>query len=186
MSDTFNDPLEQRIKERIRTIRGWPAPHVNFRDVTTLFDDPDVFGDAIDTLAKAALENGITRIAAIDARGFILGAALASQTRLPLTLVRKAGKLPPPCRSESYELEYGKASVEIRTDACSDNDTIMLVDDLIATGGTLRAAARLLKGLGARIALVAAIIDLPELGGSRLLSDDGMRVLALCRFSETE
>ncbi len=186
MSDSFNSPLEQRIKNRIRTIRGWPAPSVNFRDVTTLFDDPDIFGDAVETLAEAAGAHGISRIAAIDARGFVLGAALASKAGLPLTLVRKAGKLPPPCISESYELEYGKGAIETRADACSDMDTIMLVDDLIATGGTLRAAAKLLKSLGARIPLIAAIIDLPELGGSRLILEDGIKVMALCRFSETE
>jgi len=186
MTEHSNSPLEQRIKNRIRTIRGWPAPGVNFRDVTTLFDDPEVFGEAVKTLAETAIEHGINRIAAIDARGFILGAALAYKTELPLTLVRKAGKLPPPCISESYELEYGKGAIEIRADACSAKDTILLVDDLIATGGTLRAAAKLLNRLGARIALVGAIIDLPELGGSRLLLEDGIEVLALCRFSETE
>src|SRR5690606_29903509 len=119
-------------------------------------------------------------VAAIDARGFIIGGALAYQLHKPFVLVRKKGKLPYHTIAEDYSLEYGSASIEIHADACRAGDRVLLVDDLIATGGTLLAAARLFKALHAEVAAVAAIIDLPELGGSQKLRDAGFSVHALC------
>ena len=124
--------------------------------------------------------------AAVDARGFIIGGALAYQMHKPFALVRKKGKLPYRTVSEDYTLEYGTASVEIHADACKPGERVLIIDDLIATGGTLLAAAKLFQVLHGEVVGVAAIIDLPELGGSQRLGASGLRVHTLCSFSESE
>jgi adenine phosphoribosyltransferase len=174
------------LKSRIRTVRGWPKPGINFRDVTTLFQDPDAFRMTIEAFARDCAQRRIDLIAAVDARGFIIGGALAYQLHKPFVLVRKKGKLPHKTISEDYTLEYGKATVEIHADACKPGDRVLIVDDLIATGGTLLAAASLFRALRGEVVGVAAIIDLPELGGSQKLRAAGLQVLALCEFSEAE
>jgi adenine phosphoribosyltransferase len=174
------------IKSRIRTVRDWPKPGVNFRDATTLFHDPAAFRAAIDAFAADCARQRIDIIAAVDARGFILGGALAYQLGKPFALVRKKGKLPYKTVSEDYHLEYGTAAVEIHADACKAGDRILIVDDLIATGGTLRAATKLFRVLHGEVLGVAALIDLPELGGSAKLRAAGLNVHALCAFSEAE
>ena len=126
------------------------------------------------------------RIAAVDARGFILGGAVAYETHQPFALVRKKGKLPFKTVSADYALEYGTATIEIHPDACKAGERILIVDDLIATGGTLLAAAQLFRQLGGEVVGVAAVIDLPELGGSAKLRAAGLAVHTLCEFSETE
>jgi len=128
----------------------------------------------------------INLIAAVDARGFIIGGALAYQLHQPFMLVRKKGKLPFRTVSADYELEYGSATIEIHADACKAGDRVLIVDDLIATGGTVLAATKLIRALGAEVVGVAAIVDLPELGGSRKLRSAGLNVHALCEFNETE
>jgi adenine phosphoribosyltransferase len=178
--------LSAFLKSRVRTVRGWPKTGVNFRDVTTLFHDPAAFQAVIDALSAKCAELGTDLVAAVDARGFILGGALAYKMGKPVVLVRKKGKLPGKTVSEDYALEYGTATVEIHADACQPGDRVLIVDDLIATGGTLLAAAKLFKALRGEVAGVAAIIDLPELGGSRRLGEAGLRVQALCSFSENE
>ncbi len=178
--------LADYLKARIRTVRDWPQPGVNFRDVTTLFNDPNAFRVMIEAFSMDCLEAEVDVIAAIDARGFIIGGALSYQLHKPFALVRKKGKLPYRTLSEDYSLEYGSATIEINEDACSPGQRVLLVDDLIATGGTLLAAAKLFQKLGAQVAGVAAIIDLPELGGSQKLRDAGLPVHALCAFHETE
>ncbi len=174
------------LKARVRTVRGWPKPGVNFRDVTTLFQDPEAFRVMVEAFAADCVKLKVDHIAAVDARGFIIGGALAHQLHKPFVLVRKKGKLPHKTISADYALEYGSATVEIHADACKPGDRILIVDDLIATGGTLLAAAQLFRQLGADVAGVAAAIDLPELGGSAKLRAAGLKVHALCEFSETE
>ena len=179
-------PLADFLKSRIRTVRDWPKPGINFRDVTTLFQDPGAFRRAIEAFGQDSAQNRIDLIAAVDARGFIIGGALAFQLGKPFVLVRKKGKLPHRTISEDYTLEYGKATVEIHADACKPGDRVLIVDDLIATGGTLLAAASLFRTLHADVVGVAAIIDLPELGGSAKLRAAGLLVHALGEVSESE
>jgi adenine phosphoribosyltransferase len=178
--------LSDYLKSRIRTVRDWPKVGVNFRDVTTLFHDPDAFRVMIEAFSLDCLKHRIDVVAAVDARGFIVGGALAYQMHKPFALVRKKGKLPYQTVSEDYTLEYGSASVEIHADACKPGERILIVDDLIATGGTLLAAKKLFQVLHGEVVGVAAVIDLPELGGSQRLRDAGLKVHALCSFTETE
>ena len=178
--------LSDFLKARVRTIRGWPKDGINFRDVTTLFHDPEAFRVMVEAFAIDCTQQRIDLIAAVDARGFIVGGALAYQLHKPFVLVRKKGKLPYRTLSADYALEYGSATIEVHTDACAPGDRVLIVDDLIATGGTLRAAAGLFRRLGGTVVGVAAVIDLPELGGSAALRADGLVVHTLCAFSEHE
>jgi adenine phosphoribosyltransferase len=174
------------LKARVRTIPGWPKAGVNFRDVTTLFHDPEAFRVMVEAFALDCTQQRIDLIAAVDARGFIVGGALAYQLHKPFVLVRKKGKLPHKTISADYALEYGTATVEIHADACKPGDRILILDDLIATGGTLLAATQLFRRLGGVVVGVAGIIDLPELGGSAKLRAAGLNVHTLCEFSENE
>lgn len=178
--------LAQFLKTRVRTVRDWPKPKVNFRDVTTLFSDAEAFRLIVRALAEEANRLRVNRIAAVDARGFILGGAVAYETHQAFALVRKKGKLPFKTISAEYDLEYGTAKIEIHADACQPGDRVLIVDDLIATGGTLLAAAKLFGELGGTVAGVTAVIDLPELGGSAKLRAAGLSVQTLCAFSEHE
>ena len=178
--------LAAYLKARVRTVRNWPKPGVNFRDVTTLFSDPDTIRVMVEAFSLDCTRLGVDIIAAVDARGFILGGALAYQMHKPFVPVRKKGKLPFRTVSQDYALEYGTAAVEIHTDACKPGNRVLIVDDLIATGGTLLAAAKLFQSIGGTVAGVAAIIDLPELDGSRRLREAGFDVHALCAFAEEE
>jgi adenine phosphoribosyltransferase len=183
----MNPPeLAAFLKTRVRTVRDWPKPSVNFRDVTTLFGDPDAFRAIVQAFATEATRLKVNRVAAVDARGFILGGAVAYVTHTPFALVRKKGKLPFKTIAADYALEYGTATIEIHADACAPGDRVLIVDDLIATGGTLVAAVKLFRQLGGNVAGVAAVIDLPELGGSAKLRADGLAVYTLCEFSEAE
>ena len=178
--------LAQFLKTRVRTVRDWPKPKVNFRDVTTLFADADAFRVMIEAFSAETERVRADRIAAVDARGFILGGAVAYATRRPFALVRKKGKLPFKTVAADYQLEYGSATIEIHADACRPGERVLIVDDLIATGGTLCAASQLFQQLGGEVVSVAAVIDLPELGGSAKLRAAGLAVHTLCEFSETE
>jgi adenine phosphoribosyltransferase len=174
------------LKSKIRTVRDWPKPGVNFRDVTTLFQDAGAFRATIDALADATAPLRADLVAAVDARGFILGGVLAYKLGKPFVLIRKQGKLPYETVAQSYKLEYGTATIEVHADACQPDDRVVIVDDLIATGGTLLAAAKLFRVLRGEVVGVVAIIDLPDLGGSRRLKEAGLTVTTLCAFSETE
>lgn len=178
--------MESEIKRRIRTVRDWPRPGVNFRDVTTLFQDRDGLALAVDGVAERVSGGSVDLVAAVDARGFIIGGAVAYRLGLPFTMIRKKGKLPHLTVSADYELEYGSATLEVHADACEPGQRVLVVDDLIATGGTLLAATSLFRRLGGEVEGVIAVIDLPELGGSQRLRDAGIRVSALCSFSEDE
>ncbi len=178
--------LSAEIKRRIRTVRGWPKSGVNFRDVATLFQDRDGLRLVVEGLVEIVSGSTLDLIAAVDARGFIIGGALAYRLGLPFSMVRKKGKLPHVTVSADYQLEYGSATIEVHADACRPGERVLLVDDLIATGGTLLAAVGLFRGLGGHVAAIAAVIDLPELGGARRLREAGVPVHALCEFTEDE
>lgn len=171
------------LQQRVRTVADWPQPGVQFRDITPLLDDPLTLRLMIDALAARYREAAPTHIAGLEARGFILGPALAYILGAGFIPIRKKGKLPAAVFAEEYALEYGQATLEIHRDACGKGDRVVLVDDLIATGGTMAAGWRLLERLGAQVIEAAAIIDLPDLGGSAALRTAGYRTFSLCEFS---
>ena len=173
------------LRALIRTIPDYPKPGILFRDVTTLLADAVGFRQTVEALAAPYVAPGaarIDRIAAIEARGFILGGALADRIRAGFVPVRKRGKLPHTTVGVDYTLEYGVDRLEVHADAVRPGDRILIVDDLIATGGTALAAVELIEGLGGVVVGVAAIVDLPDLGGSARLRALGHAVHALCAF----
>jgi len=163
------------LRQHIRTVSDWPAPGVQFRDITPLLQDPKVFRILIDAFVHRYMDPDKRPdvVAGLDARGFILGAVIAYELNVGFVPIRKKGKLPFTTVEETYELEYGSATVELHTDAVKPGDKVLLIDDLIATGGTMMAGKKLLEKLGATVMEGAAIVDLPELGGSKLLQDTG-------------
>ncbi len=170
------------IRRHIRTVPDWPAPGVQFRDITPLLSTPRVFRVLIDAFVHRYFDVRPAAIAGLDARGFILGAVLAYELNVGFVPIRKKGKLPYTTVEETYELEYGSATVEMHTDAVAPGDRVVLIDDLIATGGTMMAGKRLLERLGARVIEGAAIVDLPELGGSMRLREAGLPLFTLVNF----
>lgn len=171
------------IRNHIRTVPDWPAPGVQFRDITPLLQDPRVFRVLIDQFVHRYFDVRPDVIAGLDARGFILGSVLAYELNVGFVPIRKKGKLPFTTVEETYELEYGSATVELHTDAVKPGDRVVLVDDLIATGGTMMAGKRLLEKLGATVIEGAAIVDLPELGGSARLREAGLPLFTLVDFA---
>ena len=170
------------IKSRIRTIPDHPKPGVMFRDITTLLLDPEGLRGAVDGMLAAFSGARVDKVAGIEARGFILGGAVAYRLGAGFVPVRKKGKLPWNTVGQDYTLEYGTDRVEIHTDAIATGEQILLVDDLIATGGTANAALELIQKAGGKVVGCAFIIDLPDLGGSRRLRERGVSVRALCEF----
>jgi adenine phosphoribosyltransferase len=170
------------IRVHIRTVPDWPAPGVMFRDITPLLQNPKVFRVLVDEFVHRYFDVKPDAIAGLDARGFILGAVVAYELNVGFVPIRKKGKLPFTTVAESYELEYGNATVELHTDAVKAGDRVVLIDDLIATGGTMLAGKRLLERLGATVLEGAAIVDLPELGGSQRLRDSGLPLFTLVSF----
>ncbi len=170
------------VRDYIRTIPDFPHKGIMFRDVTTLFSDARGFRIAIDQLLDPYAGTRIDKVIGLEARGFILGGAVAHQLGVGFVPIRKKGKLPGEVHSQDYKLEYGEATVEIHTDALHPGERVLVVDDLLATGGTAEAGIRLLEKLGAEIAGCAFIIDLPELGGRARLEAMGIEVHALCAF----
>jgi len=175
------DPAEF-LKQTIRTVPDWPKPGIMFRDITPLFQNRRALRILIDVMVQRYIDSDLDYIAGLDARGFIIGPILAYELILGFIPIRKQGKLPFETVSESYQLEYGHATVEIHADACKPGDRIVLVDDLIATGGTMMAGKILLEKLGAEIVEAAAIIDLPGLGGSHRLRESGLPLFTVCEF----
>tara|TARA_Y100001960_G_scaffold300391_1_gene349426 strand:- start:419 stop:946 length:528 start_codon:yes stop_codon:yes gene_type:complete len=169
-------------KSLIRTIPDYPEKGVMFRDITTLLQDPFGFRKAVDELVQPHAGLRIDAVAGIEARGFILGGAVAHQLSVGFVPVRKKGKLPWDTIGEDYELEYGTDRVEIHRDAVETGSKILLVDDLIATGGTAKAAIKLLRQVGADVIGCSFVIDLPELGGRARIEEMGLKVLTLCEF----
>lgn len=170
------------LKNLIRTIPDYPKPGIMFRDITTLLGDPRGFRRLVDELVQPLAGAKIDKVAGIEARGFILGGAIAHQLSVGFIPVRKKGKLPYETLSEPYELEYGTDAVEIHIDAVEKGERILVVDDLIATGGTAIAAINLLERAGAVIELCSFVVDLPDLGGSEKLRALDKKVVSLVEF----
>ena len=170
------------LKKYIRTIPDYPRAGIQFRDITTLIADPVAFRATIDELIWPFLRTDIKYVVGIEARGFILGGAIAHELGLGFIPIRKKGKLPGKTLSRSYTLEYGEDAVEIHQDALSHGEKVLLVDDLIATGGTAVAALELLADTGAEVVAACFVIDLPELGGLKRLKDKGVQVHTLIEY----
>ncbi|MEL7279659.1 MAG: adenine phosphoribosyltransferase [Pseudomonadota bacterium] len=175
-------PATTTVQHYIRTIPNFPHEGIMFRDVTTLFADPRGFRMAIDQLLHPYAGARIDKVVGLEARGFILGGAVAHQLSVGFVPVRKAGKLPGKVISQAYDLEYGSAEMELHDDAIAPGEKILLVDDLLATGGTAEAGIKLIEQLGGEIVSCAFIVDLPELGGRRKLEAMGMDVHTVCEF----
>ncbi|MEQ8558938.1 MAG: adenine phosphoribosyltransferase [Henriciella sp.] len=170
-------------KTKIRTVPDYPAQGIMFRDVTTLMSDPGAFSNAIGDLCRPFENMNISKVAGIDARGFILGGAMALKLGAGFLPLRKPGKLPYKTWSEPYELEYGSDALHMHTDGVSEGENVLLVDDLIATGGTAEAGVKLLRRGKADIVAAAFLVDLPEIGGSRRLRELGIDVMSLVTFT---
>jgi adenine phosphoribosyltransferase len=178
---TTSTPAET-IKSLIRTVPDWPSAGIQFRDITPLLASPRGFRVLIDEFVHRYFDVRPDAIAGLDARGFIIGAVVAYELNVGFVPIRKKGKLPFTTVEETYELEYGSATVELHTDAVKPGDRVVLIDDLIATGGTMMAGRRLLERLGATVIEGAAIVDLPELGGSARLRESGLPLFTLVDF----
>ena len=170
------------VKDYIRTIADFPHEGIMFRDVTTLFADARGFRMAIDQLLHPWAGEKIDKVVGLEARGFIIGGAIAHQLSKGFVPIRKKGKLPGQTLSQAYKLEYGEAIMEIHEDAIQPGERVLIVDDLLATGGTCGAGIKLIERLGGEIVGCSFIVDLPELGGRKLLEDLGMSVSVLCEF----
>lgn len=180
-----NTSVTDYLRAHIRTVPDWPTPGVQFRDITPLLQDAKVFRVLIDAFVHRYMDAARRPdvVAGLDARGFILGAVVAYELNIGFVPIRKKGKLPFTTVEETYELEYGSATVELHTDAVKPGHRVLLIDDLIATGGTMMAGKKLLERLGAQVMEGAAIVDLPELGGSDKLRATGMPLFTLLDFS---
>lgn len=176
------DPA-QYVRSLIRSVPDWPKPGVTFRDITPVLQDPRSFRVLVDLFVYRYMQQRLDLVAGVDARGFILGSVLAYELNLGFVPVRKKGKLPFRTVAEEYTLEYGNSSVEMHTDSVRPGQRVLLIDDLIASGGTMVAASKLLQRLGANVIEAAAIIDLPELGGSQAILDAGLPVYTVCQFT---
>ena len=179
-------PIEEEeeeldLKSSIKTTPHWPKPGIMFRDISSMLRNPKAFQLAVKKLKERYQDQNITKIAAIDSRGFIFGGILAQELNLPLVLIRKKGKLPPEVVSQEYQLEYGTDTIEIHKDAIDENDNVLVLDDLLATGGTLSAACQLVQKLGGKVHEAAIIIDLPDLKGREKLNQ--FKVFSLVEFA---
>ena len=180
-----NISVNQYLRDHIRTVPDWPAPGIQFRDITPLLQDAKVFRVLIDAFVHRYMspDRRPDVVAGLDARGFIIGAVVAYELNVGFVPIRKKGKLPFTTVEETYELEYGSATVELHTDAVKPGQRVLLIDDLIATGGTMMAGRRLLERQGAVVTEGAAIVDLPELGGSTKLRESGLSLFTLVDFA---
>lgn len=174
--------LTDELEASIRTIHDYPQPGILFRDITTLLGQPRAFRRAVDELVHPYAGQQISKIAGIEARGFILGGAMAHQLSAGFVPIRKKGKLPHETVRVAYSLEYGVDEMEMHKDAVTEGESVILVDDLIATGGTAEGAVKLLRQMGANIVAACFVIDLPDLGGRRKLEDLGVQVRTLIEY----
>jgi len=170
------------IRDYIRTIPDFPHEGILFRDVTTLFGDPEGLRLSVDMIVEVCRRMHIDKVAGLEARGFILGGAVAHQLGLGFVPIRKSGKLPGATIAEHYALEYGTATMELHEDALQAGERVLLVDDLIATGGTAAAGIKLVERLGAQVVQASFIIDLPDLKGREVVEGMGVPVQVLCAF----
>jgi adenine phosphoribosyltransferase len=174
--------LDSELKDAVRTIPDYPKPGILFRDITTLLGSPMAFRRAVDQLVAPWAGGKIDKVAGIEARGFILGGAVAHQLSAGFVPIRKKGKLPHATVSIAYSLEYGVDEMEMHSDAVAPGERVILIDDLIATGGTAEAAVKLLKSIGAEVVAACFVIDLPDLGGARKIEALGVPVRTLMAF----
>ncbi len=170
------------IKSRIRTIPHYPHQGIMFRDITTLLKDPVGLRATVQAIVQRYRDAGIDKVAGIESRGFIIGTPVAYELGLGFVPVRKKGKLPAATIGRDYQLEYGTDRIEIHTDAIRQGDRVLLIDDLIATGGTAEAAAGLIQEMGGDVVECCFVIDLPDIGGRTRLEQQGHSVFALCEF----
>ncbi|MGJ8563675.1 MAG: adenine phosphoribosyltransferase [Alphaproteobacteria bacterium] len=170
------------LKDTIRTIPDFPKPGIMFRDITTLMTNRRAFAEAVIQLAAPYQDKNIDNVAGIEARGFVFGAAIAYELGAGFVPIRKKGKLPYKTYEQSYDLEYGSDTLELHADAIRGQEKILMIDDLIATGGTAEAAVHLLRKAGSNIVGAAFVVDLPDLGGSQKLRDMGIDVTTLVEF----
>ena len=170
------------LKSFVRTIPDYPKKGILFRDITTLIENPEGFRESVERMASAHRGLGITHVAGIEARGFIFGAGVAISLGVGFVPIRKSGKLPGETIGQNYALEYGVDTIEIHADVVNENHRVLLVDDLIATGGTAMAAVNLLRRTGARTDHAAFVIDLPDIGGSRALAAQNVELNCLMSF----
>lgn len=178
----MNQDTINLISNSIKSIQDYPKPGILFRDVTSLMEQPEAYRATIDVLVEKYKDQGITKIIGTEARGFLFGAPLALALGVGFVPVRKPGKLPREVIAESYELEYGKDTLEIHKDAISEGDRVLLVDDLLATGGTIEATTNLVRRLGGTVEDAAFVINLPDIGGEARLQDLGLNVFSICDF----
>lgn len=176
----MENSLEGRLREAIRDIPDFPKPGIQFKDITTVLLRPELFRDTLDALTDWAREHEAQKIAGVDARGFLFAAPVADRLGLGLVPVRKLGKLPYDTLQESYDLEYGVNTLEVHTDAIEEGERVVLIDDLLATGGTVRAATRLVEGLGGTIAGTGFVVELAFLDGRSQLAE--YEFVSLVRF----
>jgi len=174
--------LDSDLKDAIRTIPDYPKPGILFRDITTLLGSPAAFRRAVDQLVAPWAGGKIDKVAGVEARGFILGGAVAHQLSAGFVPIRKKGKLPHAKVSIAYSLEYGVDEMEMHSDAVNPGERVILIDDLIATGGTAEGAVKLLKSIGAEVVAACFVIDLPDLGGARKIEALGVPVRTLMAF----
>ncbi|WP_207234137.1 MULTISPECIES: adenine phosphoribosyltransferase [Shewanella] len=170
------------IKASIKTIPDYPKPGIMFRDVTSLLEDAQAYKATMALLVAHYQSKGFTKVVGTEARGFLFGAPLALELGIGFVPVRKPGKLPRATEAQSYELEYGTDTLEIHTDAIEPGDKVLVVDDLLATGGTIDATVQLIRRLGGNVEHAAFVISLPEIGGEKRLKDLGLEVMSLCEF----
>ena len=178
----MNDYKETSLKDAIRTIPDYPKPGIQFRDITTLLGDARAFRRTVDELVQPWAGTKIDKVAGMEARGFILGGAVAHQLSAGFAPIRKKGKLPWTKVSIAYSLEYGLDEMEMHQDAVAPGERVILIDDLIATGGTAEGAVKLLKQIGADVVAACFVIDLPELGGAEKIRNLGVPVRTLISF----
>ncbi|GAA6205471.1 adenine phosphoribosyltransferase [Thalassotalea sp. SU-HH00458] len=171
-----------KLKNAVHTIADYPKKGILFRDVTGILDDAEAFKLTIDLLKEKFQHQGYTKVVGTEARGFLFGAPLALALGVGFVPVRKPGKLPRPTYAEDYQLEYGTDTLEIHQDALTSEDKVLIVDDLLATGGTIEATSKLIKKLGAQAPHAAFIISLPDLGGENKLENLGLSVTSLLQY----
>lgn len=170
------------IKSSIKSIPNYPKEGIIFRDITTLLEVPAAFKATIDLIVEQYRDKGITKVLGTESRGFIFGAPVALALGLPFELVRKPKKLPRETISQSYQLEYGQDTLEMHVDAISQGDNVLIIDDLLATGGTVEATVKLVQRLGGTVKHAAFVINLPELGGEKRLNNLGVACYTLVNF----
>jgi len=172
--------MTESIKSKIRTIPDWPKKNIMFRDITTLLKSPEGLKETVDLLYNRYANKKIDKVIGIESRGFILAAPLAYRLGCGFVPVRKPGKLPAECESEEYSLEYGKDKIEIHKDAINKGDKVLIVDDLLATGGTMNAARNLVKKLEGEIVECAFVVELPDLKGREKIK--GENIFSIVKF----